>query len=360
MISTSSTGESAVSLFWNCFSLHVKARKSRSRWSEHQRQWLTSHLSRLVYNRSGEWRDETVPILASTTVGFTYVTFLMVKVLLWSLKNKMWPTASATSNKIFFFFFSSQTLALFHISLGQQLNLYWVHKVQWVTQVLFLPVTPNKSWHPLCLFCLDRLECWLHCWPLSLVLSLLMTCGAVSGTSYWYHCRLDLFESLFSLLKAASFGWVATKIRYPKRFRTKVSNLRTHCPHLSINYSALRLWIDKNCCYLTLFLYSVHKGWVKSNLIVLFLPEVLLFWSYFCDKYRAQCSFPTLPITNRVPVSHKELLINTLCVMCLCFNRPQHLSCTSEPWQQSPLSAGWSLDMWFAGRDPVRADLCFL
>lgn len=52
----------------------------------------------LVYNRSGEWRDETVPILASTTVGFTYVTFLMI-------------------------------LALFHISLGQQLNLYWVHKI---------------------------------------------------------------------------------------------------------------------------------------------------------------------------------------------------------------------------------------
>ncbi|XP_063343398.1 glycerophosphodiester phosphodiesterase domain-containing protein 5 isoform X3 [Pelmatolapia mariae] len=52
----------------------------------------------LVYNRSGEWRDETMPILASTTVGFSYVTFLLI-------------------------------LALFHISLGQQLNLYWVHKI---------------------------------------------------------------------------------------------------------------------------------------------------------------------------------------------------------------------------------------
>ncbi|XP_005936029.1 glycerophosphodiester phosphodiesterase domain-containing protein 5 isoform X1 [Haplochromis burtoni] len=52
----------------------------------------------LVYNRSGEWRDETMPILASTTVGFSYVTFLLI-------------------------------LALFHISLGQQLNLYWVHKM---------------------------------------------------------------------------------------------------------------------------------------------------------------------------------------------------------------------------------------
>ncbi|XP_029957457.1 glycerophosphodiester phosphodiesterase domain-containing protein 5 isoform X3 [Salarias fasciatus] len=52
----------------------------------------------LVYNRTGEWRDETLPIVASTTVGFSYITFLLI-------------------------------LALFHISLGQQLNLYWVHKI---------------------------------------------------------------------------------------------------------------------------------------------------------------------------------------------------------------------------------------
>ncbi|KAM9385742.1 glycerophosphodiester phosphodiesterase domain-containing protein 5 [Pholidichthys leucotaenia] len=52
----------------------------------------------LVYNRSGEWRDETIPILASSTVGFIYITFLLI-------------------------------LALLHISLGQQLNLYWVHKI---------------------------------------------------------------------------------------------------------------------------------------------------------------------------------------------------------------------------------------
>lgn len=37
--------------------------------------------SRSVYNRSGQWRDETIPILASTTVGFSYITFLMVTVL---------------------------------------------------------------------------------------------------------------------------------------------------------------------------------------------------------------------------------------------------------------------------------------
>ncbi|XP_069021233.1 glycerophosphodiester phosphodiesterase domain-containing protein 5 isoform X3 [Embiotoca jacksoni] len=51
-----------------------------------------------VYNRLGEWRDETIPVLASTTVGFSYITFLLI-------------------------------LALFHISLGQQLNLYWIHKI---------------------------------------------------------------------------------------------------------------------------------------------------------------------------------------------------------------------------------------
>uniref|UniRef100_A0A3Q2XZT9 Glycerophosphodiester phosphodiesterase domain containing 5a n=1 Tax=Hippocampus comes TaxID=109280 RepID=A0A3Q2XZT9_HIPCM len=51
-----------------------------------------------VYNRSGEWRDETIPILTITTVGFSYVFVLMI-------------------------------LAFFHISLGQQLNLYWLHKV---------------------------------------------------------------------------------------------------------------------------------------------------------------------------------------------------------------------------------------
>uniref|UniRef100_A0A3B3XTL9 GP-PDE domain-containing protein n=1 Tax=Poecilia mexicana TaxID=48701 RepID=A0A3B3XTL9_9TELE len=32
----------------------------------------------LVYNHSGEWRDETIPIVTSTTVGFIYITFLLV------------------------------------------------------------------------------------------------------------------------------------------------------------------------------------------------------------------------------------------------------------------------------------------
>ncbi|XP_068188089.1 glycerophosphodiester phosphodiesterase domain-containing protein 5 isoform X2 [Antennarius striatus] len=71
-------------LFWTYFWLVAQNDFNEFNWS--------------VYNLSGEWRDETIPILASTTVGFSYITFLMI-------------------------------LALFHISLGQQLNLYWVHKI---------------------------------------------------------------------------------------------------------------------------------------------------------------------------------------------------------------------------------------
>uniref|UniRef100_A0A672N9W4 Glycerophosphodiester phosphodiesterase domain containing 5 n=1 Tax=Sinocyclocheilus grahami TaxID=75366 RepID=A0A672N9W4_SINGR len=52
----------------------------------------------LLYNRSAIWKDGTVPILATTLTGFTYTAFLMI-------------------------------LALCHIALGQQLNLFWIHKI---------------------------------------------------------------------------------------------------------------------------------------------------------------------------------------------------------------------------------------
>ncbi|XP_043996389.1 glycerophosphodiester phosphodiesterase domain-containing protein 5 [Gambusia affinis] len=71
-------------LFWTYFWLVAQNDFNDFNWS--------------VYNHSGEWRDETIPIITSTTVGFIYITFLLI-------------------------------LALFHISLGQQLNLYWVHKI---------------------------------------------------------------------------------------------------------------------------------------------------------------------------------------------------------------------------------------
>lgn len=51
--------------------------------------------------------------------------------------------------------------------------------------------TLNKIWRHLCLCCLDRLECWPRCSPLSLVLSPSMTYGAMSGTSCLYHYRLE-------------------------------------------------------------------------------------------------------------------------------------------------------------------------
>ncbi|KAA0702100.1 Glycerophosphodiester phosphodiesterase domain-containing protein 5 [Triplophysa tibetana] len=57
-----------------------------------------SEFNWFLYNRSGEWSDGTVPILAITAAGFTYIAFLMI-------------------------------LALCHVGVGQQLNLHWLHKI---------------------------------------------------------------------------------------------------------------------------------------------------------------------------------------------------------------------------------------
>uniref|UniRef100_A0A671VWS2 Glycerophosphodiester phosphodiesterase domain containing 5 n=1 Tax=Sparus aurata TaxID=8175 RepID=A0A671VWS2_SPAAU len=71
-----------------------------------------------LYNRSREWSDGTVPILATTAAGFTYIAFLMV-------------------------------LALCHIALGQQLNLHWLHKIG-VTAALLTTIvgviSVNQTW----------------------------------------------------------------------------------------------------------------------------------------------------------------------------------------------------------------------
>ncbi|KAM6945914.1 glycerophosphodiester phosphodiesterase domain-containing protein 5 isoform 2-T2 [Aplochiton taeniatus] len=71
-----------------------------------------------LYNRSGEWSDRTVPILATTAAGFTYITFLTI-------------------------------LALCHIAVGQQLNLHWLHKLG-VTAALLTTVigviSVNQMW----------------------------------------------------------------------------------------------------------------------------------------------------------------------------------------------------------------------
>ncbi|XP_076875358.1 glycerophosphodiester phosphodiesterase domain-containing protein 5 isoform X2 [Brachyhypopomus gauderio] len=65
-------------------------------WWEAQNDY--NELNWLLYNRSGEWSDSTVPIIATSLVGLSYITFLLV-------------------------------LGLCHIALGQQLNLYWIHKI---------------------------------------------------------------------------------------------------------------------------------------------------------------------------------------------------------------------------------------
>ncbi|KAM9853254.1 glycerophosphodiester phosphodiesterase domain-containing protein 5 isoform 2-T2 [Aulostomus maculatus] len=77
-----------------------------------------SEFNWFLYNRSGQWSDGTVPILATTAAGFTYVAFLMI-------------------------------LALCHVALGQQLNLHWLHKVG-VTAALLTTlawvISVNQTW----------------------------------------------------------------------------------------------------------------------------------------------------------------------------------------------------------------------
>ncbi|KAM9318046.1 glycerophosphodiester phosphodiesterase domain-containing protein 5 isoform 1-T2 [Pholidichthys leucotaenia] len=72
----------------------------------------------ILYNHSGKWSDGTVPILATTAAGFTYIAFLTV-------------------------------LAICHIALGQQLNLHWLHKIG-VTVALLTTITAvisiNQTW----------------------------------------------------------------------------------------------------------------------------------------------------------------------------------------------------------------------
>ncbi|XP_067102881.1 glycerophosphodiester phosphodiesterase domain-containing protein 5 isoform X2 [Osmerus mordax] len=71
-----------------------------------------------LYNRSGEWSDGTVPILATTAAGFTYITFLTI-------------------------------LALCHIAVGQQLNLHWLHKIGVIAALLTTIIgiiSVNQTW----------------------------------------------------------------------------------------------------------------------------------------------------------------------------------------------------------------------
>ncbi|XP_031716534.1 glycerophosphodiester phosphodiesterase domain-containing protein 5 isoform X1 [Anarrhichthys ocellatus] len=85
-------------------------------WSEAHNDY--NEFNRFLYNRSGQWSDGTVPILATTAAGFTYIAFLMV-------------------------------LALCHVALGQQLNLHWLHKMGVTAALLTTTVgviSVNQTW----------------------------------------------------------------------------------------------------------------------------------------------------------------------------------------------------------------------
>lgn len=228
-----------------------------------------------------------------------------------SLQNKNVTDYFFDLYKIHSFLSLSQILALFHISLGQQLNLYWVHKVQWVTP---LPVCTSHTWSKLT-SSLCRLS-----GQIGVLATLLTTVSGIVSVDDIWSSEWDILlvslqvRSLSSLLKL--LGWVA---------------------------AALPAFQQKWCC---------PKTFVQKLLlahVVLWLRALTKMWPH-----------PFFPPSASLIFEPSESLIDTLCVMCLCSNRPRHRSCTLEPWQQSRPSAGWSLDMWFAGRDPVRAHLCFL
>ncbi|KAG8431354.1 hypothetical protein GDO86_018992 [Hymenochirus boettgeri] len=72
-----------------------------------------------LYNRTGHWDDWSIPILITTAAGFTYITSLLI-------------------------------LALCHITVGQQMNLHWLHK-GFLATILIATVTAMVSiqemWH---------------------------------------------------------------------------------------------------------------------------------------------------------------------------------------------------------------------
>uniref|UniRef100_UPI00398E3D7E glycerophosphodiester phosphodiesterase domain-containing protein 5 isoform X2 n=1 Tax=Pristiophorus japonicus TaxID=55135 RepID=UPI00398E3D7E len=72
-----------------------------------------------MYNRKGYWNDWSIPVLVLASVGFIYVAFL-------------------------------QILALCHITVGQQMNLHWLHKVGLTViliTILVAMVSVNQLWN---------------------------------------------------------------------------------------------------------------------------------------------------------------------------------------------------------------------
>uniref|UniRef100_A0AAZ3RWE8 GP-PDE domain-containing protein n=1 Tax=Oncorhynchus tshawytscha TaxID=74940 RepID=A0AAZ3RWE8_ONCTS len=146
--------------------------------------WLEAHndynqFNWLLYNRSGEWKDGTVPILATTAVGFSYITFLMI-------------------------------LALCHISLGQQLNLYWIHKIgvlaaliTTVSGVVSISDVWGDEWDIILISLQVYISiCWFLCacvW-VNKVIQLLSFCVVIQSTGPFLH--------IGALAAVTALGWL--------------------------------------------------------------------------------------------------------------------------------------------------------
>ncbi|XP_056592469.1 glycerophosphodiester phosphodiesterase domain-containing protein 5 [Triplophysa dalaica] len=143
----------------------------------------------LLYNRSGVWKDGTIPILATTLTGFTYTAFLIV-------------------------------LALCHVALGQQLNLYWLHKIG-VLAVLLTTVTGVVS--------ID--DFWQDEWDI-VIISLQFT---------------GPFLHIGALAAVTALGWVvAGQVVRGERSRLQVVTLMVYVSVLLVLY-LVPLFISSPC-----------------------------------------------------------------------------------------------------------------
>ncbi|XP_009303864.2 glycerophosphodiester phosphodiesterase domain-containing protein 5 isoform X1 [Danio rerio] len=143
----------------------------------------------LLYNRSAVWKDGTVPILATTLTGFTYTAFLMI-------------------------------LALCHIALGQQLNLYWIHKIA-VLAVFLTTITGVVS--------ID--DFWQDEWDI-VIISLQFT---------------GPFLHIGALAAVTALGWViASQVVRGERSRLQVVTLAVYALILLVLY-VVPLFISSPC-----------------------------------------------------------------------------------------------------------------
>lgn len=262
-------------------------------------------LTRSVYNRSGEWRDETIPILASTTVGFSYITFLLVctNVTVLSYWDK-WLYLSKSS-LCFFSDFSTFPYILGAAAeplLGSQGGVIYI----WNWGNEFDSHTLWKQSSSLCII-----------WSLQIgVLATLLTTvsGVVSVDDIWGD-EWDIL--LVSLQVGLESKWHDCVILYD-------CCMNSFC----FRVTKTTLPTEKNTSNLlkTKLPMKIHINPSKNKLI-------------YSQSILQSCGLLSFSLTTSVHLYF--------------FTSPQHLSCTLERWQQSQLSAGWWLDMWSAEREPV-------